>query len=213
MIAAIEQAMLQRLRVAGGAGKLGYSFRTLDTYPENWDELMKDGTAWLAPAAWVVFSGFDQAMENDGGGARVRASFGLVVAAENLRNEQATRHGGGRATEPGSYQLMLDAAGLLIGQDFDLDIDRLKLVEARSVRPLTALKERKVSMWALLFRTNMPILALDPDADPLGDFDVFHANWDVAPFGNVDGDADTPGVQLPADLTADATDHLELPHD
>jgi phage gp37-like protein len=211
MIARIEGAMLDRLRIAGAAGLLGYGFRTLTTYPEDWDALLKDKGAMLMPAAWAVFGGFDQAEEQDEGGARVRASFGLVVAAENLRNEQATRHGGPRPNEPGSYQLMLDAAGLLIGQDFGLDIKRLQLVEARSVRPIAALEQRKVSMWAVLFRTVMPIIALDPDADPIGDFDVFHANWDIAPFGNVDADPDCPGVQLPADRTADATDHQELP--
>ena len=211
MIQLIEEAMLERLRVAGATNMLGYAFRTLDTYPENWDELMKDGSSWLSPAAWVVFGGFDQLREEDSGGTQARATFGLVVAAENLRNERATRHGGVRATEVGSYSLLVDAVGLLVGQTFGLDISRFEPVDATSVRPMAALKERKVSMWAARFRTWITITALDPDADAMGDFRIFHANWDVEPFGNVDGDPDTPGVQLPADATADATDHLELP--
>lgn len=210
MIAQIENAMLERLKLGGASARLGYSWRTLDTYPENWDDLLKDSISWQSPAAWVVFGGFEGVTEEDAGGARARATFGVVVAAENMRNERATRHGGAGAAEPGSYQLMLDAAGLLIGRDFGLDIDRLELTAVRSVRPIAALKERKVSMWALLFRTTIPILALDPDGDPEGDFDIFHANWDVPAFGGVDADPNAPGIQLPADLQADATDHLEL---
>lgn len=213
MIQEIETRMLDHLRTAGATGMLGYSFATLDTYPENWDELLSDSSHWKSPAAWVVFGGVDQAVEQSDGSIRARATFGLVVAAENLRNERASRHGGPRPTEPGSYSLMLDAAGLLSGEDLGLDIDRLRFVEARSVRPARALAERKVSMWALLFRTAIPIAKLDPDAMPPGDFRIFHANWDIEPFGTVDGDPDCPGVQLPADATADATDHLELPHD
>lgn len=40
--------------------------------------------------------------------------------------------------------------------------------------------------------------------DGVGDFRVFHANWDVPPHGNV-------LMPLPADDTADATDHVIIP--
>lgn len=45
------------------------------------------------------------------------------------------------------------------------------------------------------------------EADPsIGDFRIFHANWDIPPIGNV-----VP--PLPADETADATDHVIIPGD
>lgn len=40
--------------------------------------------------------------------------------------------------------------------------------------------------------------------DDVGDFRTFHANWDVPPHGNV-------LMPLPADDTADATDHVTIP--
>jgi hypothetical protein len=42
-----------------------------------------------------------------------------------------------------------------------------------------------------------------PD-DAVGDFRIFHANWDIPPHGNV-------LAPLPADDTADATDHVVIP--
>jgi hypothetical protein len=38
----------------------------------------------------------------------------------------------------------------------------------------------------------------------VGNFAKWHTNWDIPTFGNV-------GTTLPADDTADATNHLELP--
>ncbi|MBR0650375.1 hypothetical protein GXW78_11930 [Roseomonas terrae] len=40
--------------------------------------------------------------------------------------------------------------------------------------------------------------------DVVGDFRIFHANWDIPPHGNV-------LAPLPADDTADATDHIVIP--
>lgn len=45
--------------------------------------------------------------------------------------------------------------------------------------------------------------ALDAPADALGNFETFHANWDVPTHGNVE-------PPLPADATADATDHVKM---
>lgn len=42
------------------------------------------------------------------------------------------------------------------------------------------------------------------ETDRVGDFRTFHANWDIPPHGNV-------LAPLPADATADATDHVAIP--
>jgi len=42
------------------------------------------------------------------------------------------------------------------------------------------------------------------DLGEIGDFRTFHANWDIPPHGNV-------LAPLPADATADATDHVTIP--
>jgi len=210
MIAAIENAILARLADAGESGLLGYRFRSLESYPEDWDAYLKDKRDWKAPAAWVVFTGADEIMELDTGQVRLTAQFGLVVAAENKRNETATRHGGPVASEPGSYQLLIDAVSLLAGADFGLDIDRIEIGVVRQVRPVAALIERNVSMFAIELVTAFGIVQPDSDGDPQP-FTAFHANWDVPPFGGIDAAPGTPGIQLPDDVHADAVDHVELP--
>ena len=139
-------------------------------------------------------------------------SFGLVVMAENRRpDETATRHGGPNpAAEPGSYQLATDAALLLKGQDLGLPMDGIEIGALHFVPRLPAWKERKVSMLALELSTKVSLATLEPGAGALDDFAAFHANWDLPPHGNVDGDPDAAGVQIPADATADATDHVQL---
>ncbi len=50
---------------------------------------------------------------------------------------------------------------------------------------------------------HMEFDAPGPD-DDVGDFRIFHPNWDIPPHGNV-------LAPLPADATADATDHVLIP--
>lgn len=214
MMASIENAMLAQLKAASDAGVLGYRYKTLESYPVDWDEYISEKGAGLpAPAAWATFAGWRPVEREDMGSSRVILTFGLVVMAQNLRGETATRHGGpDQAREPGSYRMAFDAAALLQGRDFNLPIDSLKIGQLRFVPRLPAWKERKVSMLALELISGCAIEAIQLPAEggELGDFETFHANWDIPPFGNVDGDAEAEGIQIPADDTADATDHVEL---
>jgi phage gp37-like protein len=213
MIDRIETAIIERVRALSTAGVLGYRYKTLETYPVDWDEYIEEKGAGLpAPAAWCTFAGWRQRDGEDPRGFNVVATFGLVVMAQNLRNETATRHGGpDRSREPGSFQLAVDAAVLLHGQDFDLPIDSISIGALRIVPRLPAWKERKVSMLALELITGFRVNALSEGGQAqLADFQTFHANWDIKPFGNVDADDDEEGRQIPADETADATDHVTL---
>lgn len=220
MIAQVELAILAALRAAGESGVLGYKWQTLETYPEEWDRYLKDKRDWRAPGAWVVFAGADSSFVTSTGSVRLEgARFGLVVAAENKRNETATRHGGPGAAavaEPGSYQLILDAIAILAGSTLNIDIDALEPGAIRSVRPFEALKERNVSMFATMFVTAFEFTSL-PSGEGLDDFNTLHLDWDVPPFGGIDGDPDQGGIQLPAPAagpgSADATDHLTLPQE
>ncbi|PAL25476.1 phage protein Gp37 [Sphingopyxis sp. GW247-27LB] len=219
MIAQIELAMIAALKAAGDAGVLGYKWLTLDTYPDEWDAYLKEKTNWRAPAAWSIFAGARDVQMTGSSILIEGAQFGLVVAAENLRNETATRHGGpagGAIAEPGSYQLALDAFGILAGNSLGLGIRALQPRSMHLVRPFDALKERPVSMMALTFETAFEVTAI-PGADEIGDFATLHLDWDIPPFGRVDGDLGAPGVQLPAPAdgpgSADASDHLTLPQE
>jgi phage gp37-like protein len=211
MMAAIENGVLERLRAAGTPEVLGYGFRTLESYPEDFDSYLAEKVRGRAfPGVWVVFGGWGRP-EDVGQEVRVPATFMVVVAAENLRNETAQRHGAG-PDEVGSYQLVTDVAALLHGQTLGLPIDRLELGPCRSIRPTQAIAERKVSMYALEFTTGWGLAAVPfGPADEPADFSTFSADWDAPPFGGVDADPDSPGIQLPAPDRADASDAMELP--
>lgn len=210
MIAQFELAALSLLAwagqpIGGGDSFLGYKYQILESYPEDWGEYFEDDKlAVRAPAAWITFDGFTEGEEQSGGSDRFKASFWLVVAAKNLRNETATRHGG--SGEPGSYQLILDAVALFSGQMLGLDIDRIKVPQVREVARTAGMRKRKLSLYALRLETAMTIEPLSIDGGNLAPFETFHANWDIPAFGGI-------GPVLPDDADADATDNLTLEGD
>ncbi|MCM3419055.1 phage protein Gp37 [Sphingopyxis alaskensis] len=221
MIAAIELAMIGALAAAGADGSdpvLGYGYRTLETYPADWDEYFREKTDWNAPGAWAVFAGATSLSLTGGGTILVEgAQFGLVVGAENLRGERETRHGGpDPLNEPGSYRLALDALAILSGNPLGLPIRALEPKRLLLVRPSALMIERKASLIALQFETTFEIDPLDPSAG-IEDLEKVHLDWDVPPFGGVDGDPVEDGIQLPAPAdgpgSADASDHLILPQE
>lgn len=198
-IAEVENAMVARLQAASDADVLGYRYRTLGSYREDFDAYLKEEIKGdrAFPAAWVVFGGWRPPID-EGATLQAPALFILVVAAQNLRNEKSQRQGA-TAAEVGSYQLMIDAAALLHGQRLGLDIQALKLGASRSIRLSQTITERQLSVFALEFTTLLPIDVARFPVREIGDFSTFHADWDVQPFG-----------QAALDPT-DATDHLELP--
>lgn len=203
MIAAIENAIADRINKASKSGLLGYAFREIASLPLDTDEALAE-RAQQFPAAWTVFGGY-KPIGDKGEDAKVRATFYVVVAAQHLGNETARRLAEG--ANPGAYQLAEDVVGLLLGQRLGLDIEPFKLGDLVSLQSALKVK-RSVALFAQGFTTDFVIEAR-PDAD-LYDFDELHVNWDVRPFGGVDGDPDTFGLQLPADDQADATTHINL---
>lgn len=210
MIGEIENAILARLKTAGEtpieAGGLGYRYKTLDSYPAEFDRFLEENPVLGFPAAWVTFGGYTSMSPVGAGAYQVEAAFVLVVSAENLRNEKAQRHGA--AGKAGSYQLALDAIALLADQDLGLEIGGLRPDSLRFVRPSELMTKRKISLLAIPITTTF-ILERGAPLD-MGEFETFHANWDVPPFGGVDADAEAEGVQLPADGQADTSQHLNL---
>lgn len=213
MIAAVENGILARLGAAGDSGALGYKYATLESYPANWDIYFREKQP-RSPGAWVVFAGFSKGEKVGFGGLRAEANFGLVVMAENARNETAQRHGGPTSAEPGSYQLAMDAIALFQGQDLGLDIDAIEIRGCHIVRTEAIAKERKISMLALEICTTISVQGASMSGGfPIGDvgnFASFHADWDILPFGGIDADPDTSGIQIPDDGHADAVDHVHL---
>lgn len=212
MIAAIELAILARLKSMEPV--LGFGWRRLETLPEDWEAyLTAKGGELRGPAAWVGFTGWrGAAIEGDQ--LVVDGSFGLVVANSSSRpDEQANRHGGpDPATEPGSYRLVLGAAAVLADQMLGLDLVAPMMVgDADPLKRSTVMKQLKLSAHAMMLSCRFPIVPAGDDSDAA--LEAIHANWDIPEFLRpfaVDADPVAPGVQLPDDAHADATDHIVL---
>lgn len=210
MIGAIENGLIGVLRDAGEAGTLGYRYRTLDSYPSNWDAYLKEKGQIRTPAAWAVFIGFSDGVDRgEDTGAEFEARFAVVVAAQNLRNETASRHGGPNpVAEPGSYQLAEDAVRLLSRSDLGLQL--VRPIEVLRVEPMQRDAETRTARFSMIALECKCAIALGPfeGAGNPADFTAFHADWDVPAFGDVTLNAEAPF--LPA-ADPDAEDLLELP--
>jgi len=210
MIGKIEQAVIDHLTAAGKReGLLGYAFRQVESLPLVQDEdLAAQVRAW--PAAWTTFSDWRKLEDLSHGGALVALQFHVIVAAQNVRNAAAARLGvrageGGDYLEVGSYQLAVDVAGLLMGQDFGLPIrNGLVIGDCKPVF-IGSTKGRNLSLFAVAFTAEVELEPNVEFPDPrIGDFETFNVNWDLPPHGNVTGG-------LPADATADANTRVTLP--
>lgn len=204
MIGAIEQAIIDRLKAANPV--LGYDFREVESLPVDIDESLAERVQQF-PSAWTVFGGWKPVRAFGDGTAKVRGTFHVIVAAQNVRNERSTRFGGS-SSEVGSYQMAWDVAGLLIDQSLGLAISPLELGGCNSLFTGLTKSKRAVSLFAVELFTEFTVATTAP-AD-LADLDVLHVNWDVPPHGGVDANPGQPGVQLPDDAHADATSHIIL---
>ena len=211
MIAQIELAMLEQLRL--GAPDFGFAWKTLATYPVDWEDYLASDALIACPAAWVVFAGWDNAERGDDDIVRVSGSFGVMVADENSRPDQAAqRHGGpDPAIEPGSYRLIECVTAALSGSMLGLDlVSPMECGDLRAVAPTAASQKRRMSRFAIGFSCQFALPLPVEDAAP---FESLHANWDIPALGDpvpVDRDLVKPGAQLPDDSHADATDHIQL---
>lgn len=207
MIAAVENAILARLKALSDADVLGYQWKTLESSPDDWATLFTEKVSSIrTPAAWTAFAGWDATAIEDSGQIRIdNARFVIVLASRNLRNETEARHGSA-VGEPGSYQLMLDAVSALRFNDLGLSINPLRIGAAREVARTEAMRRNGLSVFALDISTDIwlaPAEAGVDDGDTPSDFLRLHADWDIRPFGGV-------GPDLPDEANADASDLVTL---
>lgn len=162
-IADIEDAIIRRIKEA----KLPY-LRTLTTYGGELDgESSRCVRAF--PAIWVAFQGAEKpkVVSTSKQVYHVSASFVVLVAARNLRNEAATRKGDG--LRAGTYQMLEDVRALLFCQDFSewgLRIDPLELGRVRSLFN-GQLQDQGVSVYAQEWHTRYAIRAKEPETSVL----------------------------------------------
>ena len=195
MIVQIENAMLERLKLAGDAGVLGYKYKTAEAFPQDWDQHLVSA-AVNYPAAFVRFISFtgDASWTS---GTQVTATFSLVVASIFAGNKTLARQGAKDANgntiaaKPGSIQLMEDTIALLQGQNLGLEIGGLTLAGGQAPELSDELVKKGVSLMAMQWTTAFSFDLGDPDdtlgsPDSLADFRTFNSNWDVAPHGDDD---------------------------
>lgn len=220
MIAIIENAVLTRLKMAADNDVLGYHWHTLTSYNDEWDSYLQEAKSHVqGPSAWIAWTGNPVGQEQDNGsGLRMGARFAIVLLAESLRNEVASRHGHAHdgPAVPGSYQLHDDVAALLTGETFGLDIDRFVYERSGLLSRSDAQRKRGLSLVALQFSTSytVPLVAGD---DAVNAFTDFHVRWDMTPHGN----ASPPPFDEPFDEPssdygqgdADASDRVRLAQD
>lgn len=201
MIAATELALVQQLLDAGEAGVLGYQYHTHDTFPDQFEEYLRTNSNLRTPGVWATFLGLVEGLDDgDDLGFQARARFALVVAAENKRNEENSRHGDGAT--PGSYQLMVDAIRVLSRSMLTPQLDLIEPVRIRSARPIARTEQMKrqgLSMQAIELELVLPLSTF---TDEPVDLEVLHVDWDIPAFGNV-------APPLPA-TDPDAADTIEL---
>jgi len=205
MIGLIENAILARLKAASDTDVLGYRLRTVESYGGQFADDDKLNRLVQFPAAYAVYLG-SRPLGETGAYDQQLATFAVIVAATNMRNEAATRHGA--SGDVGTYQMISDVQGLLKRQDFGLDIGGLTLGPVRSLFS-GVIETRRTSVFAVEFTTTYSDASdIDTAVSGLDDFQTFHVNWDVPPIGNV-----APANTLPDDDGADATDHLTFNND
>jgi phage gp37-like protein len=161
MIAAIELAIIERIRSATEGGVLGYKLKAIQSY----DGLLADEEEVKRlkpslPAALVFFLEEKPAREIGNGKWVVEVEFTVLAVATSKHNESSRRHGAAGA--PGIYQMAADIRTLLVDQRLGLDIGYIEFIRSRSVR-LSWLSQLEVTAMGVDFKTTYSLVAA-PDA-------------------------------------------------
>lgn len=212
MIGVIEQHVIARIKALNEAGALGYRLRQVKTYGGELYDQASRAAIKDVPAVWLAYNGgpFDQ---HTNAFDRHNARFVLLVATQNLRNEQAARHGA--QGDVGVYQILFDMAGILAGWRPGPADSGIGPIIPQNVEPLSVEDSRngRLAVYGLPFTVTFPNARIAPEVgleidldDPDARLKIIHTNWDLPPTGNV-------GPALPDDENADATSHIEAPAD
>lgn len=123
MIALTEGAIITRLTQG-----LGDMVDSVTSYGGEFDGDDPGRVVESLPAVWVTFGGVTRsvAMSTTRRKWKVTGRFVVLVGDYNVRSEQASRTGGERDDEPGTYRLTYAVRRLLAGQDLGLAISPLR---------------------------------------------------------------------------------------
>lgn len=196
MIGTVEQAIIDRLRLANDHDVFGYDIRQIDSYGGQAGDDVAEHVKGL-PAIWVTYDGANIETQVSRG-PRHNHKYIVVVAARSLRNESEGRRGSHR--DVGVYQLARDVISVLHG--FVPVMDKTKGLRIGAITPIAApnTRNRNAAIYAINITTEFGIEAMSPNSALESPLKAIHTNWDLPPV-KITG-------PLPDDENADATDHL-----
>ena len=152
MIDVIEAKIVETLKNATGLRYL----TTVETYGGELDDDLGE-IVRKYPAIWVVYAGSQKPQKIGPEKYKTTATFALIHAARNVKNESATRMGS--AGEVGVYQMLKDSSTLLLNSDLGLEIG---LFQPGAVRSLYNTKVRGKGLcifsqeWTTQFIQSVP---------------------------------------------------------
>lgn len=149
IVTAVELAMVDRL--TRGLGKM---VAEVKTYGGEFDDEDLEAVVRRLPAAWITFGGVKRTepVSTDRHKWRAEAIFVVMVGARNVRNEQASRHGGPAQIEVGTNLLISAVRYLLNQQDMGLPIRHLAPGAIRTLFN-TKVRSDAMSVYAMEFHT------------------------------------------------------------
>lgn len=194
MIAEIENAMIARIQAASDTDTLGYRLRKVTSYGGEFDEDINKAVKQF-PAVWFAWVRNDEPEQVDTAAYQYKPVFSAMCATRSRRNEAATRKSA-TASETGSYQILKDVRGLLVGQTLGLEILPIAPGPARTLFSGET-RAGQLSILVQDFKTEFADAATDISA--LNDFSSFHVDWDIPILGEGPQGTFTPGgPPLPA---------------
>lgn len=206
-IAEIEDQLLARLR-----GAFRGRLKEIDHKPAKLDAGELARVLSQAPGAYIAFLGWRPSERLPEG--VVVASWGVYLLAANAAGDQARRRGAPGAI--GAYEMVCVAAGALDDWEPASAAGKIGITACENLAA-EAFEKAGRSCYGLAIEMPVEIareygvLEGGELVDPLGDFLIFDAAWDVPPAGNVPpppNPAAVPAVPAP---NRDAHDRVHLP--
>lgn len=195
IFAQVQAGMIGALRAASAADgmPLGFRFRQVASYGDQYDDNGLRRVVADFPAAWVVFTGERAVREIAPDAWSADGEFSVLVGAKLLSSEAAGREG--RGGEPGSYQLIDAVRRVLLGQSFGLDIAPLVPMPVRALTNDVTAKSL-LSVYIVPFRTRYTVEAVvDFDDFAIGTFTWRRPESDGAPEGGTPVGTDTIALE------------------
>jgi phage gp37-like protein len=159
--AAIEDAIMARIKAASDSGALGYRLAEIASYGGEFDDETFFTSVRKFPAAWVTIGGA-KPKPISARKTQYTVTIAVMVGTRIVRGERTTRHG--TILEPGSYQLLDDVRRLLSGQSFGLAITPLRPGADRTLFNTKMGREAR-SVLAAEFATDYTFTNDDQEAD------------------------------------------------